>query len=135
MKSIVVAAIVATLAIVLPGDGGHLVHARQNNDKTSGPSVAGQWTLNVKSPHGDVGMALDLTQEGKKITGTLATPHGDVLPVTGEFTENTLTLSTPGPGDSRITMTAKLIENGTLDGYLSSQMGDMTWTARRTTTK
>jgi len=135
MKSIVVAAIVATLAIVLPGDGGHLVHARQNNDKTSGPSVAGQWTLNVKSPHGEVGMALDLTQEGKKITGTLATPHGDVLPVTGEFTENTLTLSTPGPGDSRITMTAKLIENGTLDGYLSSQMGDMTWTARRTTTK
>ena len=135
MKSIVVAAIIATLAILLPGDGGRIVHARQDKEKTSGPSVAGQWTLNVKSPHGEVGMALDLTQEGKKITGTLATPHGDDLPVTGEFIENTLTLATPGSGDSRITMTAKLKENGTLDGYLSSQMGDMTWTARRTTTK
>jgi hypothetical protein len=29
-------------------------------------------------------------------------------------------------------MTAKLKDDGTLDGYLSSQMGDMTWTARRT---
>ena len=30
---------------------------------------------------------------------------------------------------------AKLKENGTLEGYLSSQMGDMTWTASRATGK
>ena len=76
-------------------------------------------------------MGLDLAQEGKKVTGTLATPHGDDLRVDGEFVGGTLTLATPGGGDSHITMTAKLKDDGTLDGYISSQMGDMTWTAKR----
>ena len=80
-------------------------------------------------------MGLDLAQEGKKVTGTLATPHGDDLQVEGEFVGGTLTLATPGGGDSHITMKAKLKDDGTLDGYLSSQMGDMTWTANARTGK
>jgi hypothetical protein len=92
--------------------------------------------MSVKgSPHGDVTMGLELTQEGKKVSGTFATPHGDDLQVAGEFGEGTLTLATTSGGESKITMTAKMKEDGTLDGYLSSQMGDMTWTARRVTRK
>jgi hypothetical protein len=105
-------------------------------EQKSAPSVTGRWSLSVKgSPHGDVTMGLELTQEGKKVSGTFATPHGDDLQVAGEFVEGTLTLATTSGGESKITMTAKMKEDGTLDGYLSSQMGDMTWTARRVTRK
>ena len=135
MKAIFAAGLAAVLTMAVPADGGRAVHAQDKKAEKTGPTIAGQWTLNVKSPHGDVTMRLDLTQQGKKVTGTLATPHGDDLPVEGEFTEGTLTLATPGSSDARITMTAKLTVNETLDGYLSSQMGDMTWTARRAATK
>lgn len=133
MKSIVAIVAVIALTIVLSPSGTAL-HA-QDKDKKNDGAVAGQWTLNVKSPHGEVGMALDLKQDGSRVTGTLATPHGDNLPVEGEFATSTLKLATPGSGDARITMTAKLKEDGTLDGFLSSQMGDMTWTARRAAAK
>ena len=105
-------------------------------DEKAAAGVAGRWAAAVKgSPHGDITMGLDLAQEGKKVTGTFATPHGDNLQVEGEFVEGTLTLATPGGGDAQITMKAKLKDDGTLDGYLSSQMGDMTWTAKRATGK
>ena len=80
-------------------------------------------------------MGLTLEQNGKKVSGIFATPHGDDLQLEGEFAEGTLTLATPGGGEAKITMTAKLKDDGTLDGYLSSQMGDMTWTARRASGK
>jgi hypothetical protein len=105
-------------------------------EEKSAPSVTGRWSMSVKgSPHGDVTMGLELSQEGKKVSGSFATPHGDDLQVAGEFAEGTLTLTTTSGGESKISMTAKLKEDGTLDGYLSSQMGDMTWTARRVTRK
>ena len=111
-------------------------HQEKKADQKAAPGVTGSWTASIKgSPHGDVTMGLDLAQEGKKVTGTLATPHGDKLQVEGEFVGGTLTLATPGGGDSHITMKAKMKDDGTLDGYLSSQMGDMTWTATRATGK
>lgn len=99
------------------------------------PSVAGRWTMFVKGgPHGDMTMNLELAQEGKKVSGTFATPHGN-LPVEGEFVDATLTIATAAGGDTPISLTAKLKEGGTLEGYLSSQMGDMTWTASRSSDK
>jgi hypothetical protein len=116
--------IVAKTALVLamalaPGQGDH---------KTT--TVAGTWTMNIKSPHGPVTMTLALQQDGKKVTGTLTTPHGDMR-VDGDVAEHTLKLATPRDGDMRMTLTAKMKGDGTLDGYLSSEMGDMTWTAER----
>jgi hypothetical protein len=43
----------------------------------------------------------------------------------------TLKLETAEGGDAKITFTGKLKDDGTLAGYLSSQMGDMKWTATR----
>jgi hypothetical protein len=128
---------VITLSVLITARAA--VAAAPQHGKTeekSAPSVTGRWSMSVKgSPHGDVTMGLELTQEGKKVSGTFATPHGDDLQVAGEFAENTLNLATTNGGESKISMTAKLKEDGTLDGYLSSQMGDMTWTARRVTRK
>lgn len=129
---------VIALTASLPTTEARAAHRYQekNADQKAAPGVAGRWTVSVKgSPHGDITMGLDLAQEGKKVTGTFATPHGNDLQVDGEFVGGMLTLATPGGGDTHITMTANLKEDGTLDGYLSSQMGDMTWTARRSTGK
>lgn len=136
-RAVVLLTVIA-LSVCLPTWDSRTAQAYQDRktDQKAAPSVAGRWSAAFKgSPHGDVTMGLELEQNGKKVTGTLATPHGDDLQVEGEFSEGTLTLATPGEGESRITMTAKLKEDGTLDGYLSSQMRDMTWTARRSTGK
>ena len=129
---------VIALTAFLPATEARATHRHQEKktDQKAAPSVAGRWTASVKgSPHGDVTMGLDLAQEGKKVTGTFATPHGTDLQVNGEFIGGTLTLATPSGGDPHITMTAKLKDDGTLDGYLSGPMGDMTWTATRATGK
>ena len=139
MTTSTVAILVAiTLSAGAP-TGGHRAAPTDQNKKTdqkAAPGVAGRWTMSVKGgPHGDTTMGLALEQNGKQVSGIFATPHGDELQVQGDFTAGTLTLATPGGGDAKITMTAKLKEDGTLDGYLSSQMGDMTWTARRAAAK
>jgi opacity protein-like surface antigen len=95
-------------------------------------SVAGRWTMTVEGgAHGVTTMGLALTQDGKKVTGTFASPHGD-MPVKGEFADGTLTLATISKeADAQpITFNAKL-KDDTLTGYISSAMGDMTWTATR----
>lgn len=96
-------------------------------------NVNGRWILAVKgTAHGDTTMGLTLKQEGSKVTGTFASPHGDV-PVKGEFADNALDLATVvrGAHDPDVTFKAKLKDDGTLAGYLSSQMGDMSFTAER----
>lgn len=122
------------LAVIVPVRDSRAAHAYQETrtDRKAAPSVAGRWAMSVKgSPHGDVTMGLELEQSETKVSGTLATPHGDALRVEGEFVQGTLTMASRAEGESRIDMTAKLQEDGTLTGYLSSQMGDMTWTAKR----
>jgi hypothetical protein len=130
-------------AIVLSGPVLHVQAGEARGphtfqEKKEEMRVDGRWTMHVKGgPHGDMTMNLELAQgsekdskkDSRKITGTFTTPHGD-LPVEGELVDATLTIATTG-GDTQVSLTAKLKENGTLEGYLSSQMGDMTWTARR----
>ena len=137
MTTRTIALAVITLSVLLTASAAVAAAPQHGKaEQKSAPSVTGRWSMSVKgSPHDDVTMALQLTQEGKKVSGTLATPHGDELQVAGEFAEGTLTLATTTGGESKISMTAKLKEDGTLDGYLSSQMGDMTWTASRVTRK
>ena len=139
MTTSTVAILVAiTLSGGGPAGGHHATHSYQDSktDQKAAPGVAGRWTMSVKGgPHGDATMGLALEQKGKEVSGIFATPHGDDLHVQGAFAEGTLTLATPGGGDAKITMTAKLKDDGTLDGYLSSQLGDMTWTARRAAAK
>ena len=99
------------------------------------PNVTGSWTMAVTGgPHGDAKMALVLKQEGTKVTGTFA--MSDTAPeiaIAGEFTDGVLKVeTTTGDADSKIIFNAKLKDDGTLAGYVSSAMGDMKWTASRT---
>jgi hypothetical protein len=97
-------------------------------------SVAGRWTLSVDTPHGKTPMSLELEQEGKRLTGTLGTPHGDVR-LGGELADAKLTLATISSDGPQMTLKGALKENGTMAGYLSSERGDMKWTAERSKEK
>jgi hypothetical protein len=101
-------------------------------DKKASASVAGKWTVSVpESPHGNMTLGLTLKQEGTHVTGTFSSPHGD-MPVDGDYAEGTLKLSTTGgDADSQIRFEARMKDDGSLDGSLSSEMGDMRWTAQR----
>jgi hypothetical protein len=116
------------LATVFVGTASPSLNAQ--SDQNPAASVAGRWTMTVHgSPHGPATLGLVLRQSDKKVTGTFASPHGD-MSVEGEFVDGTLTLATSG-GESQITFKATLKDKDTLSGFLSSSMGDMTWTAER----
>ena len=96
------------------------------------PSVAGKWTMTVDTgAHGVRQLGLDLKQTGKQVTGTFASPHGD-MQVKGEFVDGTLTLATAEQEHGSLSFNAKLKDDDTLSGYLSTPDGDLTWTAKRT---
>jgi hypothetical protein len=119
MKTLVAAA-VAILAVTVGTGAG-------------APSVSGTWTMQVEGgPHGAATMGLVLRQDGKKVTGTFASGHTQDMAIEGEFADGALKVETTGgDADSKITFTAKLKDDGTLAGFLSSPMGDMKWTAAR----
>lgn len=74
-----------------------------------------------------------LKEDGKKVTGTLSSPHGD-LPLEGEFADGTLTFVATldeGGNTVRLTFTAKLNDDGTLAGTMSGLQSDVKWTAVR----
>jgi len=97
-------------------------------------SVTGTWTMSVRGgPHGDATMGLTLKQEGTTVTGTFVSGHGPDLPVKGTFEDGALKIESEGDADHRIIFNAKLKDDGTLAGYLSSPVGDMTWTAKKDT--
>jgi hypothetical protein len=94
--------------------------------------VTGTWTMSVKGgPHGDATMGLVLEQEGTRVTGTFSSGHAADMAVSGAFEDNALKLETSGDDHAKIVFSAKLKADGTLAGYVSSPMGDMTWTAAR----
>ena len=98
---------------------------------SAAPTVTGMWTVTIEgSPHGNQTMGLRLEQKGTKVTGTFGSPHGEMA-VAGEFVDGTLSIATAGSDDDKITFSAKLKDDGTLAGYVSSPMGDMKWTASR----
>jgi len=100
------------------------------------PSVTGNWTVTVPdSPHGAMTMGLTLKQDGSKVTGTFSSGHMAGIAVSGEFADGALKLETGGDADDKIVFNAKMKEDGTLAGYLSSPMGDMKWTAARAADK
>jgi hypothetical protein len=99
------------------------------------PAVTGTWSMTVDSPHGIMTTALTLKEDGGNVTGTFTSGgHLPDMNVTGTFANGTLKLEANESNSdqhSSITFTAKLLEDGTLSGSLSTEIGDMNWTAKR----
>ena len=81
-------------------------------------------------------MALVLKQDGEKVTGTFNPGHDGDIPLTGTLEKGALTMKSPANDDGQfITMKGTFKADGSLSGFLSSAMGDMTWSATRDKSK
>ena len=58
-------------------------------DAKAATGVAGKWTMSIETPNGTMNPGLDLKVDGKKVTGTLTSPQGEVA-VAGEFADSKL---------------------------------------------
>jgi hypothetical protein len=119
------------IAVVVAVAGAHppgcRLHAQQ---ATKDPQVTGAWTLTADTPHGEATFSMTLAQDGRKVTGSCVTPHGDTRPLDGEFADRTLKLATTDNGE-RFAFTAKLGDNDVLTGFVSTSVGDLKWVGRR----
>jgi len=104
------------------------------DDKKSAEAAgaAGNWTLSAETPHGAMDFQLALKQDGAKLTGTFTSPAGDI-PVEGEVVKGVLTFKmTKAPENyPALAFKARLKDDGTMAGTMSSDSGDMAFTAKR----
>ncbi len=101
------------------------------------PNVTGKWTMKVSGgPHGDAAMSLVLKQEGEKVAAQFNPGHDGDIPMSGTFVKGALTLASPSNDQGQnITMKGTLKADGSMSGFMSSAMGDMTWSAARDKSK
>ena len=113
------------------------VSAAQAQQAPAAPDLSGKWTMKVSGgPHGDAAMSLVLKQEGEKVAAQFNPGHDGDIPMSGTFVKGALTLKSPANDDGQaITMKGTLKADGSLSGFLSSAMGDMTWSASRDKSK
>ena len=77
--------------------------------------------------------AMDLKVDGKKVTGTLSSPQGEVA-VAGEFADSKLTFSINvqgNGGEMKIDFAGTLKADGTIAGTMAFPQGEIPWTATR----
>jgi len=97
---------------------------------SSAATVSGTWSMSIDSPHGNMKTSMTLKQDGTKVTGTFRSQMPD-MSVEGTFENGTLRIETSDTAEHKLVFSAKLKDDGTLAGNLSSDMGDMNWTAER----
>jgi hypothetical protein len=102
-------------------------------DAKAATGVAGKWLMSMETPNGTMNPGLDLMVDGKKVTGTLTSPQGEVA-VAGEFADNKLALTASfqgNGGDVTITFAGTLKADGTMAGTMAFPQGEIPWTAAR----
>ena len=96
--------------------------------------VDGKWDMSVTGPDGNgINVTIVFKSEGKKLTGTLTGPQGEV-PLEGEYAEGKImfAISVPGDGGSmNIGFAGNWKEDGTLAGMASGPFGEIPWTATK----
>ena len=100
-------------------------------------SVDGKWDMNVTGPDGNgISVTVVFKQDGKKLTGTLAGPQGEV-PLEGEYAEGKIMFAISVPGDGgamNIGFAGNMKDDGTLGGMASGPFGEIPWTATKAKT-
>jgi hypothetical protein len=96
--------------------------------------VAGTWTLSAPGRGGNMqNSTLTLTQDGQKLTGTLAGGRGDA-PVTGTISGNSITFSvsrTNQNGDTMKIDYTGTVSGGSMKGTVNMRGNSVDWTATK----
>ena len=105
----------------------------QKPDTKKAESPDGKWTLSAETPHGSMDFGLMLKVEGEKVSGTFATPQNGDIPIAGEYSNGSLTFQmTKAPeGYPALSFKARLKDDGTLAGTMSSDANDMVFVGKR----
>ena len=98
--------------------------------QTSAPILDGKWNVFVPI-HEGMSVVLDLKQDGDKVAGSLQIEGHPELLLQGTFIEGQLTLATNADAFMQVAFKGSFQNNGTLAGSLTSEMGNMNWTAER----
>ena len=97
---------------------------------TQAANIAGKWNVSIPT-HGNLAIVLDIKQDGNKVTANFIIPdHGD-LEMVGEIVDGKLTLNSTENAFAHFTLYGSLKQDGTLSGSATGDMGDMTWSATK----
>lgn len=95
-------------------------------------SVAGAWSMTVTGPDGQpMSVTATFKQEGKKLTGMLNGPQGEV-PLEGEYADGKIMFAISVPSDQgpmNIGFAGEQKADGSLAGMASGPFGEIPWTA------
>ncbi len=108
--------------------------AANEADQSPTPDISGKWALDLDTGGGTMATELALQQDGKDVTGVFSGLHDMTLKVQGRWDAAELTLSAHGEGhggEVSLDFKGRLQKDGTLKGTVTTQMGEMTWIARR----
>jgi hypothetical protein len=105
--------------------GGAVPLAAQNQ------SLTGTWNLTATgTPHGDLHFQAKFTHgAGKALTATV-TLFDNPIAMTGEADAGAFRVSGEGGGGT-LTLSGKLKSDGTLEGFLSNEQGDLLFTGKK----
>lgn len=96
-------------------------------------SIAGKWNMTVDTQQGAMQSVLDFKLDGKKVSGTVASPQGEIG-LEGEYADGKLTFSIVFQGSSgslTLVFNGAQKENGTLAGTMDYGQGQSPWRAER----
>ena len=101
-------------------------------------NITGTWevTIHYPPPDGDYQATYVLKQEGEKVRAMFNPGHDGDIPMSGTFVKGALALTSPANDEGQaILMKGTLKADGSMSGFMSSMMGDMTWSATRDRSK
>jgi len=109
--------------------------AQKPEEKKAPLSVAGKWTIELNMSMGQATPALELKQDGQKITGTYSGRYG-VAPVVGMLKDNTIemkiTIDADGTEVEALYSGEVAADGQTMKGTANlGPAGDATWLARK----
>lgn len=101
--------------------------------KQSGANISGTWTLNLETPMGARDMKLVATQTGEALTGSIASPRGD-MPINGTVKGNAVAFSMKvnAQGMDMEVQYAGTVEGNAMKGTAKfGDMGEGAFTAKK----
>lgn len=101
--------------------------------KPAALDITGAWDMSIDTPQGQMTLTVTFKQEGEKVTGTQASPMGEV-PLEGTLVGNELkyTITIDMQGQAATVSFGAKIEGDSMTGvYEFAGMGSGAWTAKK----
>jgi hypothetical protein len=96
--------------------------------KSAAAAIAGQWQMSLQTPHGPMKAALEVKQDGSKITGTCDVEHMGSMALAGTLDGKKISFSIEVQQGQKITFSGT-VDGKKMSGVTDPEGGD--WSATR----